>query len=130
VPFIIITACFIDRAFANDWPTLVQIGFSIFVLLIGGASTHRAFRLGIDVTSSGVAVVNIMRTQCLAWDDIESFDIGRDSGLWISITVTGKDGKRIPAEGLRLWGGDPNILKPDLESLRSELATAKRLSSP
>jgi Bacterial PH domain len=130
VPFIIITACFIDRAFANDWPAVIQIGFSVFVLLLGGASTHRALQIGIDVASSGVAVVNLMRTQRLAWDEVESFDIGKDRGLWASITVIRKDGKKIPAAGLRLWGGDPNILMPDLESLRAELAQARRSTSP
>jgi hypothetical protein len=130
VSFMILTACFVDRAFANDWPILVQIGFSVFVLLLGGASTRRAFQVGIDVASPGVAVVNLMRTQRLAWDDIESFDIGKDRGLWSSITVTGRGGRRIPAEGLQLWGGDPTILTPDLESLRSELAAAKRSASP
>jgi hypothetical protein len=65
VPFMIISACFIDRAFANNWSALVQIGFSVFVLSLGGASTRRAFRIGIDVASSGVTVVNLMRTQRL-----------------------------------------------------------------
>lgn len=129
VPFIIITACFIDRAFANDWPALVQVGFSVFVLLLGGASTRRAFRIGIDVAASGVTIVNLLRTQHLAWGDVEHFDIGKDRGLWTSITVTDKDGRTIPSEGLRLWGGDPNILVPDLESLRAELAQARGSAS-
>lgn len=130
VPFIIITACFLDRAFANNWPALVQIGFSVFVLLLGGACTRRAFQIGIDVASSGVVIVNLMRTQRLAWNDVEDFDIGKERGLWTSITVIGKGGKKIHAEGLRLWGGDRNILIPDLESLRTALAEARRSASP
>lgn len=129
VPFIIITACFIDRAFANDWPVLVQVGFSILVLLLGGASTRRAFRIGIDVASSGVAVVNLMRTQRLGWDDVEDFNVGKGRGLWTSVVVTGKDGRRIPVEGLRTLGDDRNILIPDLENLRAELAQARRSAS-
>jgi hypothetical protein len=130
VPFIIITACFIDRAFANDWPALVQVGFSVFVLLLGGASTRRAFRIGIDVAASGVTIVNLLRTQHLAWGDVETFDIGKDHGLWTSITVTNKEGRTIASEGLRLWGGDPNTLTPELESLRAELAQARGSASP
>lgn len=130
LPFIAITACFIDRAFANDWPAAAQIGFSVFVLLLGGACARRAFKMGIDVASSGVAVVNVMKTQHLAWEDVDSFDIGKDRGLWTSIMVTRRDGRRIPAEGLRLWGGDPKILMPELENLRAELATARQSASP
>lgn len=127
---IVVTACFVDRVLVNDWPAPAQIGFSVLVLVLGGASTRRVFRIGIDVASTGVAVVNLMRTQRLAWSDVESFDIGKERGLWTSITVTGKDGKRIHSEGLRLWGGDPNILTRDLECLRAELAQARRSAGP
>lgn len=130
VPLIVLTACFVDRAFANEWPTLVQLGFCVFVLLVGSASTWRAFRIGIEVGSSGVAVVNLMRTQRLAWDEVDGFDIGEDRGLSRSIVVIRRDQKTIPAEGLRLWGGDPKILAPDLESLRAELAAARQSRRP
>lgn len=128
IPLVLVTACFVYRAFDNNWPVLVQVGFGGFVLLLGTASTHRAFRTGIDVASSGVAIVNLVRTEHLAWHDVKGFEIGSDGGLWTSVVVTSRDGKRIPAAGLRLWGGDPNTLMPDVEGLRADQATAERAS--
>jgi hypothetical protein len=129
IPFLVLTACFVDRAFTNDWPVVVQGGVCVFVLMIGGASTRRAFTTRIDVARAGVAVVNLMRTQHLVWDDVETVDIGKERGLWTSIRVIGKDGRKISADGLRLWGGDPSILTPDLEDLRAELAKARGSAS-
>ena len=83
---------------------------------------RRAFRTGIEVAASGVVVVNLLRTERLVWDDVEAFEIGRGGGLRASITVTRQDGRKIPADGLTLWGGDPDVLMADLDGLREDLA--------
>lgn len=125
-PVLLATSLLVYRAFDNGWPALVQIAFAVFVLLIGLATGRRALRLGIEVVPSGIVVVNVLKTEHLRWNDLADFEIHRDRGLWTSVTVVLRDGRLISVDGLRVWGGDPKLLIPDLEGLRAVLHSAEQ----